>query len=403
MATKDDLYMLSVGTESNADDDTNPSLQIIKNNKIDQKINLPDKFIHAVNDINNTIVWYNNTLYIGGRSLDSGKPKPYVAYLENGSFTQIDIPNITGDITTITTYNNTIYIGGVIVDSNNNNKPYVAYLKNGSFTQIKVPNKDSPGSIETMTISNNTLYIGGSSSLGRDIFAYVAFFNNDNGSFVQINIRAVNDGLSGPALGEIYTITDYNGRLYIGGYTFDDNLEKIPYVSYYKYPDSAGQWIAEIIVDPFVGQGFIEVDTKFTTGYFYTMTIYNNRLYICGMGNDKPYVAYLEGESLKQIDILNNQSGSINTMTIHNNTLYIGGYSFDSNNYKPYVAYLEGESFIQIENTSDTKNKIVSLYSYNEEEDKKKENMGLIIGLILGVGLPIIILITYLFYRRIRK
>ena len=127
---------------------------------------------------------------------------------------------------------------------------------------------------------------------------------------------------------------------------------------------------------------------------------HNNTLYIGGYsgsgGSGKMYVASLDGNSFKEISI-GDQDGSILTMTTHNNTLYIGCF-IDSSSSKSYVAYLDdnSKSFKEI----DTKEGYIPISLYSYKEEKKDDNLALILGLTLGLGIPLVILILYYTMRK---
>ena len=373
--SKNDLFMISAEDYEG----TNSKVQTIKNNSIDKTFTITEdiKLILSTEGgpliFGDNIIWHNNDLYIGGVTTED---KPYVGKLKSdNTFEALTTPFETGYIYTMMSHDNTLYIGG----RKSGAKSYVGKLKSDNTTFEDISPFDNIGWINTMISHDNNLYVGG--------------VNNSKPYVGKLSDNSFDEITTFSEDGWIYTMTSHNNDLYIGGVNKDTDK---PYVG--KLSDNS----------------FDEITTFSEDGYILTMISHNNDLYIGGFSGSwhlvgKSYVGKLSDNSFDEITTFS-EDGYIHTMTSHDNSLYIGGKMNIEDAWKKYVGKLKSDNttFETIIGTGDGEYGTVgALYSRPKDEvvpadDKKKDdNLALILGLTLGLGLPIIIAIIY--YIRMRK
>ena len=403
-------------------------------------------------------------LYIAGNTLVNKGSELYVAKLEddNKTFSSITLlennDNSFTGIYSMAVYNATLYIGGIAnsyaylarLDNNTNTfgKNLISNTKqlynNISMTVYKEKlyflgsaggvavydgqnffydyftyDGNTPDIILVMTSYKDTLYIGGFTENNDGIFnLYVATLESDNKTFSSITLpdgnKSDDNGYTG-----IYSMAVYDNNLYIGG--------SIVYA-----PPSGASVQVPYLASSTDGKTFqyVKDSDSLDIGIIYAMTQYNKKLYLMG---EKGVVSY-EDQKFSSIDtsIL-----STSNVTIYNGDLYAStgsdllalaieaedkqdnGDTFsDKNSPNLNVYTLDNNKWTLFpQPINQTKTAILPMIDYNldvlhadtcglrifKKNSLSSHHLKLILGLSIGLGIPVLGVIIFLMYKYIPR
>ena len=333
---------------------------------------------------------YNGELYIGGFTVT-----PYLAKLDNNTNTfgtnLIDKNVPFNYVYAMTVYNKKLYLGGdgvvAVYDGNN-------FSHDFTYPDI---NGNSVNSIQVMTLYNDSLYIGGTYTSKDDdgtYNLYVAKLDNDNKKFTSITFTGTPTSGNYSFTG-ILSMAVYKKTLYIGGTIQDKkdkNLTITPYLA--KLDNTFGK---NLITDK---------NVPFT--YIYAMIQYKDTLYLGGGTGVVPY----DGKNFSPVEDVS----SINSMTIYNGELYASGdgplplpsirvIKLDTNN-----KWISNDNGLPVEEDNFSISSMIDYHPDVLHADtsglriyKKSKNLALILGLSIGLGIPVLGVIIFLMYKYIPR
>ena len=329
------------------------------------------------------------------------------------------------NIYTLTTLDDELYIGG----STTEGKMYLAKLdKNTNKLGNNLFTQNIDGKIEVMTTFNENLYIGG----------YTQLRDGGTAGYPNISIQKYNKQkiidltLSAPDFvgnkGHIYGMTIYNNKLYFSGnIAAEGNSYYEPLIIGLSSEDKFGN----MLKDPssYKPEG-VGTDPK-----FYDMIEYNGKLYAVGhmividantsTGTDivKPtqYVSTVNPEATNLNDVYGpnliqgGKKGQILSVSVHNNDLYVAGNLYIGGSGTLYIGKLNRNKIEPIDiklNNALVKGTIYTTIDFNKDmihgddsgtKVNKTKKMALILGLSLGLGIPVLGVIIFLMYKYIPR
>tara|TARA_Y100001972_G_scaffold29303_1_gene36128 strand:- start:1333 stop:1995 length:663 start_codon:yes stop_codon:yes gene_type:complete len=151
----------------------------------------------------------------------------------------------------------------------------------------------------------------------------------------------------------------------------------------------------------------IEGFTGDTREIFFSDAIsYKNNLYIILYDTNNPGTSAMfklksDGNSVEKLNIQFTAGAKFIDNTLCNDLIYcVGSITKEGMNY-PYITIFDGKKFKDVlkynENTNDKRGE---LFTIAAKKEKKEDNMALILGLALGIGIPILAIAIYFIYMK---
>ena len=335
-----------------------------------------------------TMAIFNSDLYVGGY-LDENV---YLSKLDNNTktfgnnllYVGQKYHNKMGLILSMTVYNKKLYfveeqIGVHYYDGNNIVSEFT--YKNTDGTVIKNPN------IKITTSYKNILYIGGNYKDEQgNINMYVASLRSDNKTFTALSIKGNISGKQ-KEIG-IWSMNVYNDNLYIGGG---------------GVKDSSTQKISTYL--GMLNANSFESKSSNSDGIIFAMTGYKDKLYLmCKDG----VVTTSDGITLSSVNTVL-QSSKYTDVTIHNGQLYASGgvtgvFTLNNNTWTKIPGTPDGSNIMpMMDYQEDVLHADISGLRIFKKNSLSSHHLKLILGLSIGLGIPVLGVIIFLMYKYIPR
>jgi len=409
---------------SGIDDNSDNSVIVYKydNNKFNN-INNNSKILN--DEIIYDIIAYHDELYLSGAEVNNNNKYEghrVIKYNDtNKTFEDVPFSDSlkkgSGNIIySMAVYDGDLYLGGIGLISDGDGDD--AYDNGGRYIARynKITNKfdtlsdglklNSSITITCMAVYNDNLYLCGFAT--DDTTAYFVRYNKSSNKFTSLNT------ITGLKNVFIVSMAVYDGNLYLGGIYSGGYGDDLNFIAKFNDSDTTKVEIVKNKDDLKLNPNY-----KQTTNYdnaITCMTVYDGDLYIGGHygDNNKNYTKYVakynnKNNILEPItegieEKIKNGFTGVNTMTVYDGKLYIGGggeslyeaSDDNDNDDKEFIFVYDkpNNKFNRI-NGLNTKggSAIMTLYHW---DSKKDDNLPLILGLSLGLGIPVLVAIIYI-------
>ncbi|MEM3872780.1 MAG: hypothetical protein QXE05_09495, partial [Nitrososphaeria archaeon] len=155
---------------------------------------------------------YGDEVYLGGYCQSSGSILFSYDTLNNNvkNLTSI-LPPESAMVLTLTVGNQELLVGGIY----GNNSSFIILYNSSENSTINVKLQNGIESLQSSAYYNNTFFVGGSSTFGGELFEI-----NEKGAVENISQNFINDI-------EIFSITPFNGNLFVGGWSSNGSFASI--------------------------------------------------------------------------------------------------------------------------------------------------------------------------------
>ena len=259
-----------------------------------------------------SLVAGGNFLYAGYDNFPSVNYTHELAYWDGTNWLNTGLWSIDGSINAVAVYNGELYVGGYFTQINTQPFNRIAKWNGTQWTSVGGGFLGNCN-VECMKVYNGQLYVGG--SLGLPILNPNSYYNCVRWNGTQWDSVG---GKFGP--GRVFSFCNdtITNKLYIGGpinYAGNNILHTV------------AAWDGSNLSVP----GWCPIEGR------PCMSMYNNELYVGGLGFNDTVLTKYNGSSWTNVEIAPNIQ--INSLCVYTGNLYVGGW-FDSIGgiYAPYIA-----------------------------------------------------------------
>lgn len=351
--------------------------------------------IHGQGSIDAMVIW-NDNLYLASNTYEEGgsvlTTYANVFNIQNNVIKQTIPKQTLFRIFSMAIYKDHLYTVGKTRATEDEYKSFVQRINTGKKIWYTIEVPEFSGTIYDIIIFKDVLYICGEKGEGDSSQPYIAKLVENDTIFEKINI--------GEKKGSLRCMTVFKDALYIGG-SYADQIEVQQYVL--KLEDNDAITVMSTGLHP-------------NKGIINTITVYKDELYVGGSyaneTKDKNYISKLKNNSFGE-NISDDIEGDILSIEVYEDNLYASGNFINEENKKikenKYMSKYTGSSFTQIDKNQNFGGQISTLFAYEkdlkkkEKEDELDQTTTLIIGLVIGLGIPLIGVIIYYIMKKRRK